>query len=376
MLKKSVLNGVAGMIALSVAIVLGVTATNTDANAANFEGKRIQIIVPFNEGGGTDSYSRFLQQYMQKYLPGNPKILVVNKPGAGGILGTNYFHQRAKKDGTWIMAVSTSVMANYMLGDPRIKFDLKEYIPIILSPRSSIVYVRKDLGLQNIKTLKGRMEKLRSFPVEQLVFGGKTPTSAGLQYRLGLSLLGVEVKSVWGMKGNGPMALAFERGEFVVNYDNSLSFLNNRQKFFKDTATAAIYTLGLVDGNGNPKRDPTWPDVPSYFEAYEALHGKKPSGAGFEAWLALMQMSSGMNKSWNLPAGTPKDIVEAWRTAARKMLKDPDFLKKRDKILGKYPQTIGDEAIAIRNTALTLSPEARDYLGNYVKARYGINLGK
>jgi hypothetical protein len=246
-----------------------------------------------------------------------------------------------------------------MLGDPRIKFDLKDYIPIILSPRSSLVYVRKDLGLQNIKTLKGKMQKLRSTPVEHLVFGGKTPTSAGLQYRLGLSLLGVEVKSVWGMKGNGPMALAFERGEFLINYDNSLSFLNNRQKLLEDGVAVPIYTLGIVDGDGKP-----------------ALHGKKPSGPGFEAWLALMQMSSGMNKSWNLPAGTPKDIVEAWRTAARKMLKDPDFLKRRDKILGKYPQTIGDEAIAIRDTALTLSPKARGYLEQYVKVRYGINLGK
>jgi tripartite-type tricarboxylate transporter receptor subunit TctC len=112
MLPKSILNGVAGLIALSATIVLGVAVTNTDAKAANFEGKRIQIIVPFNEGGGTDSYSRFLQQYMQKYLPGNPRILVINKPGAGGILGTNHFQQRATKDGTWVMAVSTSVMAN------------------------------------------------------------------------------------------------------------------------------------------------------------------------------------------------------------------------------------------------------------------------
>jgi putative tricarboxylic transport membrane protein len=376
MLSKSVLNGVAGLIALSATVVLGIVITNTDAKAANFEGKRIQIIVPFNEGGGTDSYSRFLQQYMQKYLPGNPKILVVNKPGAGGILGTNYFQQRTTKDGTWVMAVSTSVMANYMLGDPRIKFDLKEYIPIILSPRSSMVYVRKDLGLQKIKTLKGKIQKLRSFPVEKLVFGGKTPTSAGLQYRLGLSLLGVEVKSVWGMKGNGPMALAFERGEFVVNFDNSMSFKNNRKKLLEDGIAVPLYTLGIVDGNGKPQRDPTWPDVPTYFEAYEALHGKKPSGPGFQAWLALMQMSSGMNKSWNLAAGTPKDIVEAWRTAARKMLKDPDFVKKRSKILGKYPQTIGDDAIAIRDSALTLSPKARGYLGKYVKARYGVELGK
>ena len=77
--------------------------------------------------------------YFQKYLPGKPKILVVNKPGAGGILGANYFEQRAKKDGTWVFALSTSTIANFTLGDPRVKFKLNEYIPIILSPRSTMV---------------------------------------------------------------------------------------------------------------------------------------------------------------------------------------------------------------------------------------------
>ena len=372
MLKKFVYAGVATLFGLSAAAII----SSHTAQAADFSGKRIQIIVPFNEGGGTDSYSRFLQPYYQKYLPGNPKIIILNKPGAGGILGTNYFQSRAKPDGTMVMALSTSVLANYTLGDPRVKFDLKEYIPIMLSPRSSMVYTRKDLGLQKEKTLKAKIGKLRSYETEKLVFGGKTPTSAGLQYRIGLSLLGVEVKSVWGMKGNGPMALAFERGEFNVNFDNSMSFKNNRQKLLEDGIAVPLYTLGLMDASGKVNRDPTWPNVPTYKEAYTAYYGKEPSGPGWEAWYALASMSVGMNKSWNLPAGTPKDIVEAWRAAARKILADPDFNKRRDKILGKYPQTVGDDVIAIRNAALTISPKARSFLAKYVKSHYGIELGK
>ncbi|HAT34767.1 MAG TPA: tricarboxylate transporter, partial [Rhodospirillaceae bacterium] len=102
------------------ALSLGLTAAN-EAKAADFSGKRIRVIVPFNEGGGTDSLTRFLQPYMEKYLPGKPKILVINKPGAGGIVGGNYFEARAKKDGTWVMALSTSTIMNYILGDPRVK---------------------------------------------------------------------------------------------------------------------------------------------------------------------------------------------------------------------------------------------------------------
>ena len=81
-----------------------------------------------------------------------------------------------------------------------------------------------------------------------------------------------------------------------------------------------------------------------------------------------------MSKSWNLPAGTPKEIVEAYRTAARKMMADPDFQAKRAKIFGPFEQTIGDAAIGIRNKATTIPPNARKWLAKYVKERYDITL--
>lgn len=367
----------AGIFAMSVAVAGGTALLAKDAKAAaNFKGKRITIIVPFNEGGGTDSYTRFMLPYFQKYLPGKPKILVVNKPGAGGILGGNYFQQRAKKDGTWVFALSTSTISNFSLGDPRVRFNLKKFIPIILSPRGITQYVRKELGIQNESSIKAKIEKMRSYPPEKLIFGGKTPTSGGLNLRVALSLLGIEVKSVWGMKGNGPMALAFERGEFTVNYDNTLSFVNNRKKLIADGIAVPLYTLGFVNDKGDVVRDPTLPDVPHFIEVYQAVHGKKPSGAAFEAWYSLYQMSVTMSKSWNLPEGTPKDVVEAFRGAARDMMSDSDFMSKRAKIFGTYPQTIGDGAIPIRNAATTLSPTAKKWLGKYVKARYGVTLGK
>ena len=97
--------GFAGILAGS-ALALTV-ALAPAVQAADFSGKRLRIVVPFNEGGGTDSLTRALQPFMEKHLPGNPKILVVNKPGAGGIVGGNYFESNAKKDGNWVMALST-----------------------------------------------------------------------------------------------------------------------------------------------------------------------------------------------------------------------------------------------------------------------------
>lgn len=364
-----------GVLAASAAaLAVSVAATPVASAAVDYAGKRITILVPFNEGGGTDSYVRFLAPFYERHLPGNPKIQVLNKSGAGGILGGNYFEQKAKKDGTWIFALSTSTLSNYALRDPRVKFDLANYIPIILSPRGTMQYVRKDLGLQDEKDIAAKLSKMAAMPSDKLVFGGKTPTSMGLGLRVGLSLLGIEVKSVWGMKGNGPMALAFERGEFTVNFDNTLSYKNNRKQMIADGIAVPLYTFGVVNDAGKFVRDPEAPDVPNWHEAYESLHGKPPSGPEVEAFEALFHMSVTMSKSLNLPAGTPGDVVAAWVDATHKIIEDPEFIAKRKKIFGAYPQTVGAGAGPIRDKATTISPAARAYLGEYLKGRHDVEL--
>lgn len=362
-----------GMMAAAALGAASLAAVPAASAAVDFSGKRITILVPFNEGGGTDSYTRFLAPFYERHLPGNPKIQVLNKSGAGGISGGNYFDRKAEKDGTWVFALSTSTLSNYALKDPRVKFDLSQYRPILLSPRGAMQYVRNDLGVQGEKDIAAQLKKLQSTPTDKLVFGGKTPTSMGLGLRVGLSLLGVEVKSVWGMKGNGPMALAFERGEFTVNFDNTMSFKNNRKKMIEDGVAVPLYTFGVVTRDGFA-RDPEWPDVPSWAEAYKAVNGKDPSGPEFEAFEALFHMAVTMSKSLNLPPGTPDEVLATWTDATRKILADPEFQAKRGKIFGAYEQTIGEDAIPIREKTINISPEARKWLSKYVKERYDVDL--
>ncbi len=306
----------------AAAALLGSATVSTSALAeVNYAGKRIAVIVPFSEGGGTDSYSRLMAPYFEKHLPGNPKIIVVNRPGGGGLSGVNYYAAKAEKDGTWILALSTSSQSNYMMGDKRAKFDMDDFTPIILSPRGITQYVRGNLGIQKEPNLKAKIEKLRSLPLNKRVFGGKTPTSGGLALRTALSLLGVEVNSVWGLGGNGPMALAFERGEFTMSYDNTLSFLNNREHMIKSGLAVPLYTFGVINEDGSIARDPALPDVPTFNEAYEAVNGKQPSGPQYEAWKSLMAVSVPLSKSWNLPSGTSPEIVAVWREARHQGLR-------------------------------------------------------
>src|SRR5687767_178690 len=49
-------------------------------------------------GGGYDSYSRLLSRHMSKYLPGNPRFVVQNMLGGGGVRATNFLYNVAAKD--------------------------------------------------------------------------------------------------------------------------------------------------------------------------------------------------------------------------------------------------------------------------------------
>jgi len=361
----------AGTIALSAA-ALGLTAAAGPAMAVDYTGKRIAVIVPFSEGGGTDSYSRFMAPYFEKHLPGNPKIVIINKPGGGGLTGVNYYDAKAEKSGTWVLALSTSSLSNYMLGDKRAKFDMKNFTPVILSPRGITQYVRSNLGIQNEPTLKAKLEKLRGLPREQLVFGGKTPTSGGLALRTALSMLGIEVTSVWGLGGNGPMALAFERGEFTMSYDNTLSFLNNRSHMIKSGMAVPLYTFGVINEDGSISRDPALPDVPTFPEAYKALTGQEPSGQDYNAWRSLMAVSVPLSKSWNLPSDAPKDVIETWRTAARKVYAEVMQTSKGQKIFGPYKNIMTDAATRIRDEGTKLDRDAARWLAKYVNEHFNI----
>jgi tripartite-type tricarboxylate transporter receptor subunit TctC len=361
-------------LAVAALIAVAAAAGTAAAAAVDFSGKRINIIVPFSEGGGTDGYSRLMAPYFEKYLPGHPTILIVNRPGGGGLTGVNYYDATAKPDGLTVLALSTSALSNYMLGDERARFDMKDFVPIILSPRGITQYYRGSLGIQNLP-LKAKIDKLRELgKAGKLVFGGKTPTSGGLALNTALSLLGIEVRTVFGLGGNGPMALGFERGEFNMNYDNTLSFINNRASMIKSGLAVPLYTFGVVNEDGSIGRDPALPDVPTFNEVYEKYYGKAPAGEGYEGWKSLMGVSVPLSKSWNLKAETPPEIVKAWREAARKVYAEVSKSPAGRKVFGPYKNLIGEAAVAIMQENTTLEPESAKWLSAYVKDRYNVTI--
>ncbi|MBI3045219.1 MAG: tricarboxylate transporter [Betaproteobacteria bacterium] len=349
-----------------VAGLAGLPALQAAAQTADFTGKRIEVIVPFAPGGGSDVYIRALQPYLEIYLPGNPTILVRNVPGGGSIPGANQFQDRAKPDGLHAIVVSASTVANFVFRKSKVNYQLDKWQPVLLSPQGAVVYAAPSLGIKgprDLPMLKGK----------PLVFGGESATSGELRIIVSMELLGLDVKHVWGLR-RGPVRLAFERGEMSINYDSAPGYLKNATKLVKAGKAVPLYSFGILDEKGNIVRDPNFKDLPSFPEAYEQVHGKKPSGTAYGAWKALMQMGIMANKALFLPADTPKHIVEAWRTAIRKVLADPDFQKYAAAVVEGYPQFVGEAARPVIKEATDLSPETWNWLKGYLKQKHNVTL--
>lgn len=87
---------------IAAAAAFGFTAISAPVAGAEeiFKGKTIRVLIGFGAGGGYDHYGRQLARHIGKQLPGNPNVVAVNMPGAGGFKLINYLYNVAPKDGT------------------------------------------------------------------------------------------------------------------------------------------------------------------------------------------------------------------------------------------------------------------------------------
>lgn len=354
-------------LALGAAAALGMAAP---AQAeVSFEGKTIEWIIPFSAGGGSDTWARFNAPLLQKYLPGNPVVVVVNEPGGGSTKGTNLFAARAKPDGLTILGTSGSTQFPYLLGDPRVRYEYKDWKIAMAGPTGGVVYTSPKLGLE-------KPEDIAKLAGQKLVYASQGATSLDLVPLLGLRLLGLDVQHVFGFKGRGDGRLAFERGETNIDYQTSSAYLKNVVPLVEAGQAVPLFSWGALNEAGDLVRDPTFPDLPHFGEAYQMMTGKAPEGPDYEAYFAFFTAGFPAQKMVFLPKDTPDEIVAAYQAAFEAMKADPDYIANAEAVLGTYGQVTGALADALFEKGTSISPENRQRVVDLLAADYGVKLGE
>jgi tripartite-type tricarboxylate transporter receptor subunit TctC len=333
---------------------------------ADFSGKTIKWIIPFNVGGGSDVWARLYSPFLQKYLPGNPIIVVKNMPGGGSIIGGNYFHTRVRPNGLTVFGSSGSTSFPYLLENPKVKYDFSKYQIIFATPVGGVCYINPDLGVKSVKDLKDLKKPLQ--------YASQGATSLDIIPLLAFEMMGLNVKAVFGYKGRGSGRVAFEQGEVNIDYQTTPAYIKNVRPLIQQGKAVPLMSWGVLDANGNIVRDPVAPDVPSMPEAYKMLFGKKPSGPAFNAWKTFFIAGFGVQKAVWLPEKTSKDIVETYRKAAAKVIADPEFQKVVDKSLGGYKQLAGQNARQAFDQVLNVSAQDKKWLINWIETKYDVKV--
>ena len=118
--------------ALAIAMVtfclLSVTSLWAQSPGNFYEGKTITFFAGSSAGGGTDLTARLIAKHMERYIPGKPAVLVVNKPGAGGMIAVNELYNVKKPDGLTMSTMNTGALFGLATGNDALKFELQKFI--------------------------------------------------------------------------------------------------------------------------------------------------------------------------------------------------------------------------------------------------------
>jgi tripartite-type tricarboxylate transporter receptor subunit TctC len=322
----------------------------------NFAGKSITMVVGSPPGGGSDAVARLLAEQLSKYLPGNPKIIVQNQPGAAGITSMNLFYQNAKPDGLALNMASVSQGDPAIYKQPQVTYDPTklEFIGGIGRGGAAIV-IRKDAE-----------ERLYDKTKPPVIMGGVAgQPRAGTQIAVwGIDILGWNAKWVLGYPGTNELFVALERGEIDMTATGNMfqvAKLEAGGKF------KVLTQIGLLE-NGKFLPRSEFAAVPVFANQVEGKVSDPIQKQGYRYWLSLVLLE----KFLVLPPKTPKALVAAYRTAFVRMADDAEFRERGRKISQDLDIQSGEDLEKIIKILDETSPQALEYI-NLLMKKQGIS---
>jgi tripartite-type tricarboxylate transporter receptor subunit TctC len=280
----------------------GLAALVGGAAAQQYPARRVEIVVPFVPGGGTDLIARATAAHLAKKW-GQP-VLVVNKPGGGGVIGARAALKDAKPDGyTVLMDIHTTgpMMIGAWKTPPVTLADRKWAARIVLDPM--VFAVKADAPWKDLKELS---EWVKAHP-ERLVWSSVGPSGPSRYTAFDwFSQIGVDPRKTKMVITEGAAdSMTKLAGGHVVLAIHSVAEAKSM------TEGGKVRLLAVL----SPKRVPYIPNVPTAEEQGVIR------GASVTWWAGL-----------SMPAATPDAIVRKWEAALAEMVKDPGYRASTDRV--------------------------------------------
>lgn len=325
-----------------------------------YDRKPLNVFINFGVGGNTDITARSLMSHMERHLPGDPRIVINNKPGAGGIVGINYVGTAVPKDGYNIGVFSVALMAEIM-GEEALTVSHGDFDFIGGIPEDFIFHVRKNDELNEPTDIFELKEGIKS--------AGHGPASAkDLMLRTTLDLLGVNYENVTGYRSAGDIRAAILKADVDMTADSMTGYVSRVvPNLIEADYSIPLYSLGVPADDGTMIKAPgALEGVPTFDEFYSAKFGKSPSGPEYDVLRVIGQIRATALRAMMIPKGAPEETVAMLREAFKATLADPLYLAEFEKVAGFKPVGLtGEQAQENFNKLMETDPKTIEFLRAY-----------
>jgi tripartite-type tricarboxylate transporter receptor subunit TctC len=260
-----------GCSALLVAALLSSAA----ASARSWPAKPVRFIVPFPPGGSTDVLGRIVAVKLTEAL--GQQVIVDNRGGAGGIIGTDIVVKSPPDGYTLLMTASAPIAINVTLMK-NVPYDpLKDLAPVgRIGSTPLVLVIHPSVPARSVKEL---IALLRARPNDFTYASAGSGTPQHLSAELFKTLANVKMRHV-PYKGSGPAMIDVISGQIPITFEVFITAL----PYVKSGRLRALAQTGST-------RSPHLPDVPTIGET--GVPGYESAG-----WYGVLA-----------PAGTPAAIV-------------------------------------------------------------------
>ncbi|MEA2976747.1 MAG: hypothetical protein QOF19_2267 [Alphaproteobacteria bacterium] len=337
---------------LCLATALFGCASAAAQDAVSFQGKTITAVVGFAAGGGTDVSARLIAPYLAKYLPGAPKVIVQNRPGADGLVAANYFAQQVKPDGVEFMVGASTITDPVNYRKPEAHYDPTKWVWIGGIGRGGSVLIISKEG----------EKKLFDKKAEPAVMGslGGTPHSTQQATAWGIEFLDWNAKWVTGYRGTPDIFISLERGEIDMSGTGNVQLIN---RLTETGQFKVLVQTGTLSEGKIVARSEFGKDVPMFAKLMEGKIKDPIAKKGFDYWYALLTT----DKWVALPPNTPQPIVDAYRAAFNKLFSDAEFIEKAKKVSEDFELQHANDMEATVMTLGGTPPEALTYISTMLR---------
>lgn len=314
-----------GLLAMS-ALTAGFTSVTAMAEDY-FAGKTITWVLPWPAGSGGDLHGRLTARYMERHIPGNPTIIINNKPGGNGIIAINTVYEQGESDGTAYFYGNWSPSA--VIDDaPGVRY-VPERMGVVGTAGADLAFMVRYDQVPELSALKDA----------SFIVGGRGATNAiEVLGNLALRTLGVDFRYVGGFGGFSKIQAAIKANEVHAGHAGLPGYV----KFFgpdDDVARPLFYHQQFdMQGNPLPKPETAYPaDVPTLYEVYRTLHGEKPSGRYWEAykwWHSSLMAAATAILS---PPGVDPQVLAIMQQAYQDVAQDSEYLAEYEASIGVPP---------------------------------------